>query len=176
MRRTVLLVVALTVLATTLTGVLWQLERRRPATVATSAESAPRSALQQALAALRGWDAARAAAYAQGDARALEALYVDGSAAGARDVSVLSRYAARGLVVRDLRSQILRARLLDGDSRRWRLVVTEQMASARAVGAGTDRMLPRGSPHTRTVTLARVDDGWLVDEVREGPPPDEDGG
>lgn len=171
MRRTLLLVVALCVLAATLAGVLWRLEARRPATLATSAQTPAGSALQQALAALREWDGARAAAYAEGDVAALRALYVTGSGAGARDAAMLRRYVARGLVVRDLRAQILRARLLDGSASRWRVVVTERLVAGRAVGAGTDLALPRGRARTRVVTLIRGDEGWLVGQVRAGAPP-----
>ncbi|GAB3783890.1 hypothetical protein GCM10028867_33980 [Nocardioides pacificus] len=174
MRRTILLVVALAVLATMLTGVLWKLEARHAPTVVAQ-ETGPGSALQQALAALRGWDAARAAAYAEGDVGALGALYVTGSGAGRRDVALLSRYAARGLVVRDLGTQVLRARLLEGDSETWRLVVTERLASGRAVGEGTDLALPQGASRTRTVTLVRAAEGWLVEEVLPGAPGDRSG-
>src|SRR5690349_11286330 len=51
---------------------------------------------QRPAAVLAEWDAARAAAWAAGDAEALAGLYVDGSRTGAADTRLLRHYRARG--------------------------------------------------------------------------------
>ncbi len=61
-------------------------------------------------AALRDWDAARAAAWRSGDIDRLAALYVGRSRAGRRDVAMLARWNERGARVEDLSTQVLGCR------------------------------------------------------------------
>ena len=79
--------------------------------------SSPRADLVDALEVLHAWDTRRARAWAEADADALRALYVRGSAAGRADVRLLRAYAARGLVVRRLVTQVFAVRVLRSDAR-----------------------------------------------------------
>jgi hypothetical protein len=135
----------------------------RPA-VATTDPARPESAL----AVLHAWDERRAAAWSTGDAAALARLYTPGSPARAADVALLRRYAARGLVVRGMRTQVLRARVLAARPRRLELEVTDRLAAAVAVRRGeptTARRLPTDVATTRHLVLRRVRGQWLMAEV-----------
>lgn len=117
---------------------------------------------------LHAWDARRAAAWAGGDARALSRLYVPGSPAGAADVALLRRYAARGLLVSELRMQVLSARVLVTRPRRLELEVTDRLARAvavRADDATAARPLPVDGPTTRRLVLRRHGSEWLMAAV-----------
>jgi hypothetical protein len=120
----------------------------------------------RAVTVLHDWDVRRAAAWASGDADALASLYTAGSTAGAADVALLRRYRSRGLVVRDLRMQVLRARVLTSRPRLVELEVTERLASAVAheVRAGS-RPLPRDVATTHRLVLRRVGGTWLMVRV-----------
>ena len=114
---------------------------------------------------LRGWDRARAAAYAAGSVRSLRVLYVDG--AGRADVRLLRSYVRRGYRVEDLRMQLLTVRVLQHRPGLWRLRVTDRLAGAAAVGYGERVALPRDRASTRTVVLRRDRRGdWRVVLVR----------
>jgi len=131
---------------------------------------APRSPAEErgAVGALHAWDAERAAAWARGDAAALSRLYVPGSAAGAADVALLHRYAARGLVVRGLRMQVLRARVLVMRPRRLVLEVTDRLAGAVATdlhGVSVARPLPADRPTDHRLALRRLGGRWLMATV-----------
>lgn len=115
---------------------------------------------------LRGWDVQRAAAYEQGSTRMLRDLYVAGSAAGTSDVRLLRSYRARGIRVVGMRMQVLALRVPETRPDRLRLVVTDRLDGAVAVGGGRRAPLPRDLPDTRTVTLLRGADGaWRVSAV-----------
>jgi hypothetical protein len=117
---------------------------------------------------LREWDSARADAFAEGDAVALESLYVEGSAAGTSDVALLRAYLRRGLRVEEMHMQLLAVEVLREESRLLRLRVTDRLAGAVAVGEGTRVPLPRDAASTRVVELRRAaDDRWRVASVRE---------
>jgi hypothetical protein len=121
-----------------------------------------------ALAVLHDWDGQRAAAWADGDPEALALLYAPGSSAGAADVALLRRYAARGLSVRGIRMQLLRARVLVVRPRRVALEVTDRLTSAVAVRGGDEtasRPLPADAVSTRLLELRRVGDRWLMTRV-----------
>jgi hypothetical protein len=114
---------------------------------------------------LRRWDRQRAAAWASGDPGRLSALYTPRSEAGRRDRAMLRAWAARGLVVRDLQTQLLSVRQLSRTRSTWALLVTDRLAGGVAVGRGTVRPLPRDEPTTRTVRLRLVDGRWRVSAV-----------
>ncbi len=115
---------------------------------------------------LRGWDEARAAAYASGSVAELRELYVGG--AGASDVRLLRSYLRRGYRVEGMRMQLLAVRVLAHGPGRWRLRVTDRLAGGEAVREGERLALPRDRASTRTVRLARGDDGrWRVVSVRD---------
>jgi len=114
---------------------------------------------------LRAWDERRSRAYAQGDARALKALYAEGSTAGRRDTRLLRRYAARGLRVVGIRTQVLAAEVRRETDRRLVLVVTERVTGAAAVGRGRRIRLPQGAARRRVVSLVQRRGRWVVTEV-----------
>jgi hypothetical protein len=115
---------------------------------------------------LRTWDARRAAAWARADPRLLRSLYTDGSLAGRHDVAMLRAWAARGLTVRGLHTQLLAIRVLSHTGSTWTLDVTDRVLGGVAVGRGLRRELPRDQATTRTLRLRRVDGEWLVASVR----------
>lgn len=119
-----------------------------------------------AAAVLAEWDAARSRAWAAGDPEALRRLYADGSRAGAVDVERLRAWVDRGLTVRDLQTQVLSLRVRHQDDARLDVVVTDRMVGGVAVGEGRAQPLPRDRPTTRRITMQRVDDRWVVVEVR----------
>lgn len=113
---------------------------------------------------LRGWDERRATAYAEGDLRALDALYIRGSRSGARDHRMLRQYVDRGLRIDGLRTQLLRAQVIEHDRRRLVVIVTDRLLPATAVGDDTRADLPAGNVQTRQVTLKASAEGWRVAE------------
>ena len=169
--RPALLVLAVGLTVGLVASLAWA--RPEPAAVAgrPSAAAEPVAAAARegrAVAVLHDWDVRRAAAWAAGDADRLAALYTAGSSAGAADVALLRRYAARGLVVRGLRMQLLRTRVLVQRPRLLELEVTDRLA--RAVAAlpsdpGRVRRLPVDTATTRVLVLRRVGDEWLVARV-----------
>jgi hypothetical protein len=119
----------------------------------------------RAAAVLHAWDAARAGAWAAGDLRSLGDLYTPGSLAGERDREMLREWLRRGLVVRDLRTQVLALRELRRTAGTWVLRVTDRVAAGTAAGRGLTRSLPRDSATTTIVTLRRQGGRWLVQSV-----------
>ena len=119
----------------------------------------------RAAAVLRRWDAARARAWASGDLVALRALYTPGSMAGRQDAAMLQAWLRRGLVVHDLRTQVLALREVRRSGRRWVLQVTDRVSSGQAVGRGVSRPLPRDSATTTTVTMRRLQGRWRMESV-----------
>jgi len=119
-----------------------------------------------AAAVLHRWDAARAAAWAGGDVAELRSLYTPGSAAGRADVRLLRRYAARGLAVDGLRTQVFHIGVLDRGRGRLVLQVVDRIAGGVAVGRAGCRPLPRDRADRRTITFRRTDGRWLVSDVR----------
>ncbi|ROR90409.1 hypothetical protein [Nocardioides aurantiacus] len=111
---------------------------------------------------LRAWDRRRAAAWAAGDAEALRRLYVPGSRAGRSDVRLLGEYAARGVRVRRLTTQVFAVDVVGAAPRRWRLRVVDRVAGGELVARGRVRALRSGPVVTRRVELVRRDDGWRV--------------
>ena len=152
-------------------GLLWASSGSAPAPERSSAARqpvAPKPAEDVAVAVLHAWDARRSAAWAAGDADRLAALYTARSTAGAADVALLRRYAARGLVVRGLRMQLLRTRVLILRPRLLELEVTDRLSGAVAVrraDPGRGRSLPVDTATTRVLTLRKVGDRWLMARV-----------
>lgn len=131
-----------------------------------AAEVAAQPAEAPAAEVVRAWDAARGAAWAGGDLEALAALYVPGSAAGRRDVTMLRAWVGRGLVVTGMSTQLLAVRELRRTPDRWRLEVTDRLTGAVAVGGGVEQPLPSDAATTRRVELRMHDGTWLVSSVR----------
>jgi hypothetical protein len=115
---------------------------------------------------LGAWDAARAAAYAEGSVPALRRLYTPGSSAGDADVEMLREYGARGFRVVGMEMQILRVEVLDHRPGEWLLEVTDRLHDAVAVSEAERIRLPRDRASTRELRLVRRHGRWLVDEVR----------
>lgn len=114
---------------------------------------------------LAAFDRRRAAAYAEGSAEALRALYVDGSRAGAADVRLLRDYRDRGLTVEHLGVQVLALRVLDAASGRLRIEVTDRLVGVRVAGEQGVLDLPQDRPTTRVVTFLRPRGEWQVASV-----------
>ena len=124
-----------------------------------------RGSVVRAAAVLRAWDERRARAWAEGDADALRDLYVD--EVGAADVRLLRRYADRGYRVEGMTTQLLAVVVLERAPDRWRLRVTDRLASAVAVRGRERIRLPTDRADTHVVTLVRTEDGlWRVAQVR----------
>lgn len=132
----------------------------------TSAGPAAQAAALPGASILGAWDRKRAAAWAAGDVRRLGALYTPGSVSGERDQEMLREWLRRGLVIRDLRVQVLAVRELRRTARTLVLRVTDRVSAGTAVGRGASRPLPRDSATTTTVTLRRLRGHWLVESVR----------
>lgn len=172
--RARLLLVAALVLSVVIGGLTWR-ERSEMANQPRGQRNATRpapalSTRVDQLAPLRQWDARRAAAYADGDSAALTALYTPQAAVGAVDRRLLRRYLRRGLVVREMRTQILAARVLVAQEDRVVLLVTDRLERAIAVGRGARIRLPAERPATRRIVLERHDQRWLVASARQASP------
>jgi len=114
---------------------------------------------------VRAWDARRAEAWARGDPGLLATLYTPGSVAGRRDRAMLLAWRSRGLVVSELRTQLLAVREVSRSRSTWTLRVTDRLAAGVAVGPGVRRPLPVDAASTRTVVLRRLEGQWLVASV-----------
>ena len=121
----------------------------------------------EALSLLREWDHRRARAWADGDTAALAGLYTRGSRTGSHDRAMLAAYAARGLRVTGLRTQVLNATLRSWAPGRITLEITDRVVGAHAVGRGVRIPLPRDRPSTRVISLRRVSGQWRVGEVTD---------
>ena len=121
--------------------------------------------------ALRAWDVRRAEAWAADDPAALRALYADGSRTGRADVALLREYAARGVAVSGMAMQLLAVEVIERDDDAATLVVTDRLARVEARHHGRALTLPADLPTTHRVTLVRVGERWLVDEVEPAPAP-----
>jgi hypothetical protein len=123
------------------------------------------------LAVLRDWDRARSTAWASGDVAALRRIYLRGSAAGVRDVAMLSRWVERGLQVRRLTMQVLAVEVQVRTERRIVLDVTDRVADAVAVpiGGGRPVPLPRDGLTTRRLDFRLTPGGWLLAAAYDRP-------
>ena len=119
----------------------------------------------QAAALLHAWDVRRARAWCDGDVAGLRVLYVPGSRAGERDVSMLRAWLRRGLRVRALSTQLLEVHVRGRTPDRLAVVVTDRVSGlARAPGA-EPVALPADLPTRRVVVLQRDAGRWLVAAV-----------
>jgi hypothetical protein len=141
-----------------------------PSAAQRAVPTAARPTDSRALEVLRAWDDRRAAAWAAGDPTLLARLYTRGSSAGAADLALLGRYRARGLVVRGMRMQLLRVRVLTSRPRLVVLEVTDRLASAVAYApTGGARRLPRDVATVHEVVLRRVEGQWRMARVSVRP-------
>ena len=109
-------------------------------------------------------DHARAAAFAAGDTSLLDRVYVRGSASAGVDAAAIRAYAKRGGRIAGAELTLLSCRVEDSSPRRVRLVVVDQLATAKVIWAdGSSRMLPRDLPTKHRITLVRTPDGWRID-------------
>lgn len=167
--RMFLLAVLVLGLTVGVAGVLRLADDRAPRPHLVDARSAPdgdAAPPDDALAVLHDWDRRRAKAWADGDLRDLRSLYTAGSEAGVRDRTMLRHWTDRGLVVRDLTTQVLGGRVREHTGDRLVVVVTDRLTGAVAVGAGVRRVLPADRASTWTVTLRFVSGEWRVASVR----------
>jgi hypothetical protein len=135
---------------------------RHEALAATPAAATPAT---RARAVLRAWDHSRAAAWALADPDTLARLYLPASAAGRRDVAMLTAYRDRGLRVTGMTRQVVRLRVSVVTPRRLEVVVTDRLVEARVVGARVRSAVPDGHLATRRIRLARIGGRWRVAEV-----------
>lgn len=142
----------------------------RPEAPPVAGPTAPVRVEARAAAVLGAWDRRRAAAWASGDPAALSALYVPGATAGVADAAMLADWAARGLAVDRLTTQLLSVRVLSHRPRRWVLLVRDRVSGAVAAGAGVAEPLPAGTAAERTVVLRRSGGRWRVASVSAAPP------
>jgi hypothetical protein len=124
-----------------------------------------RADLVQALEVLHAWDTQRATAWAEVDAPALRSLYARGSPAGRADVRLLRAYAARGLVVRRIVTQVFAAKVLHRDGSAMRLRVFDRVAGGEMVHDGHAVPLGSSRPVTRDIGLRVASGRWLVASV-----------
>jgi hypothetical protein len=112
-------------------------------------------------------DARRSAAFARGDARALAAVYVMGSAPARADADRISILARSGTVATGVRHVVLRVRVESASPGRVRILLTDRMPAYRVVdarGAVRGRVAPRGARTVR-LDLVGVPDGWRIAAV-----------
>lgn len=113
------------------------------------------------------WDQQRAEAWAQGDVRALAALYTTGSGAGDSDIAMLQAYVDRGLVVEGLTTQLLEVEQIRRSPDTLVVQLTDRVQSGTVVGEDMRQALPRDLPTTRVVEFRLVERGWVVSRVDE---------
>jgi hypothetical protein len=118
---------------------------------------------------LHAWDQRRAAAWAAGDVSGLRALYTERSTAGERDAARLTQWLERGLRVRKMQTQVLRAQVLEKRPGVLALSVTDRIVRAVATGRGQAVPLPADSPSAWRITMRRVRGEWRVASVYASP-------
>ncbi|MDT9592614.1 hypothetical protein RDV89_06030 [Nocardioides zeae] len=144
-------------------------ERPREAAGAERGTARPGAAGVSPASVLREWDAARSAAYAAGDVDALRSLHTLGGGTGPADVAVLEAYAARGLVVDDLRFEVVGLEVVEVDEDLLVLRVEDRMTRARVLdGAGREvGLLPERGRATRELTFERDGGRWRLGAAQE---------
>jgi hypothetical protein len=132
---------------------------------ATSTAGGDRAEVVAGLEALHAWDVRREQAWAATDAAALRSLYVPGSGAGRADLRLLRAYAAHGLVVRRIVTQVFAVRVLHRGRSVMRLRVFDRVAGGEVVQDGRPHALRSSPPVSRDVELRLGTDGWRVASV-----------
>lgn len=135
-----------------------------------TAAAAAAAAVKEATQILRLWDEARARAWATGDQKALEALYVPDSAAAAVDVAMLRRWLDRGLRVTGVERTISSLEVLERSEQKLRLAFLEQTGLAEYVGEGVegavaDPEMTPGASRPRVVELRETEGTWRMASV-----------
>lgn len=161
MLRLVVVALVATLVAVVGTYVVWS--SLAEDTVADAGRGHPAS--QPASEVVGEWDARRATAWADGDVRALAALYTTGSGAGDTDVEMLQRYVDRGLAVEGLTTQLLEVDQVSRGPDTLVVRVTDRVQAGTVVGEDVRHPLPRDLPTTRVVEFRLVERGWIVARV-----------
>lgn len=78
---------------------------------------------------------------------------------------MLQQYAARGLVVTGMRTQVLAFDVVAQTPGELTLLVTDRLVGAVAHGPAGDTPLPHDQASTRQVVLRQVAGQWLVESV-----------
>lgn len=109
-------------------------------------------------------DDGRSSAFVRADPSLLDDVYAPGSRLRAQDASLITKYAARGLEIADVRFEVLRLRVESASPRRTVLRVVDRLAPVRVRHpGGTWRTLPRDGPTDRRVVLVRTPVGWRIE-------------
>lgn len=113
---------------------------------------------------LRWWDAARAEAYADGDAEALASLYPPGSALARADLAVLAAYDERGLRVRGPGFEVHEVEVLESDADGLVLRVRDRLlrADVHDVTGAVVASLPGTDLRERVLELERDGPRWVL--------------
>ncbi|MEO6473390.1 MAG: hypothetical protein ABIR57_15360, partial [Aeromicrobium sp.] len=117
---------------------------------------------------MMAFDVIRAQAFEKGRAELLTSVYPQGSSLLEDDRRLLETYTRRGLLVDDMRMQVLRVRLVGRSNSLIRLDVVDQLSAIRVrMPGGALRELPRDRPTRRIVELSLTEDGWRISAVRQ---------
>ncbi|GAB3252462.1 hypothetical protein GCM10027425_11000 [Alteromonas gracilis] len=136
---------------------------------APSARPVSATALTEGREALREWDAARSTCWAEADADCLRKLYAHASAAGEADVALLRRWSDRGLVIAEMRRQVLDVDVVESGERLQVLRVTDRLAGGTVRRGDRESDLPATVASTRLIVLERGPSGWVATDVRADP-------
>ena len=118
-----------------------------------------------ALDVLHGWDARRSRAWARADEQELRSLYLPGSAAARSDVRLLRSYAAHGLVVRRMVTQVFGVVVIRRDPGRLTIRVLDRVAGGKVVDDDRTLALPSSRPVVRRIEFVRGGGTWRVARV-----------
>lgn len=164
---------AIAVLAVVVTAVVWRMQSPEtgPARAAAVARDsgAEGPVLAQAVAQVRQWDAARAAAWSEGSVPALRRLYTGSSVEGRTDAAALEQWTRAGWKVEGVAPRLEQVEEVSSSSDTWVVDVLEQEAHMQAVNAGRRVALPAQPSRTRRITFVHRDRGWVVARVRSVP-------
>jgi hypothetical protein len=127
----------------------------------------PVAAAAPAIDVLHEWDRRRAAAYADGDVRALARLYAPRSTAARADVAVLRAYLSRGLTVGSLTMQVFSVQVLTRRDGELTLRVVDRIAGGTMIGRSRCAPLPRDFPARHEIELHRAGGDWRVARVAD---------
>jgi hypothetical protein len=155
-------VLVLGLVAGLLTTGLVELASRAP-----TAAVRPVAAVVPAIDVLHEWDRRRAAAYAEGDVRALARLYAPRSTAARADVALLRAYLRRGLTVDSLTMQVFSVQVLTRRDGELTMRVVDRIAGGNVIGRSRCKPMPRDFPARHEMELHRVGGDWRVARVAD---------